>query len=196
MSHQQMMQRILSIVKGAPDVAAGMSSLFAYGKALKPTFPRWKKLERIDYASDAQLMLLFLRDALSNSEITSEYTGFYFGLDGLNMPSGKGVEFGCSRHFKPQTTDEKWVYQCDLYPENIPSESLSAAYRTGIELGELPDYIVCFGFLGLALRQAFDSIPAIESLNGAPYRAIMWGYHDGDLQLLGVVHPQGLQLAK
>lgn len=196
MSHQQMMQRILRILRDAPNLAAGMASLFSYGRELQPEFRLWKRLERIDSASDAQVMLLLLRQQLEDPEISAEYTGFYFGLDGLNMPHGKGVEFGCSRHFRLDATDDKWVYQCDLYPEKIPSDSLSAAYRTGIELGGLADYIVCFGFLGLALRQAFDSIPTTESLNSAPYRAMMWGFHDGDLESLGVIHPQGFQLAK
>jgi hypothetical protein len=91
MNHQQMMQRILSIVKDAPDFAAGMASLFAYGRELQPTPRLWRKLERIDYASDTQLMLLLLRHGLKNPEIICEYTGIYFGLDGLNMPRGKGV---------------------------------------------------------------------------------------------------------
>ena len=37
MSHQQMMQGILGIVKNAPDFPTGMASLFTFGKELHPS---------------------------------------------------------------------------------------------------------------------------------------------------------------
>jgi hypothetical protein len=134
--------------------------------------------------------------SLRSKAVPPEYTGLYFGLDGLNMPRSKGIEFGCSKTFD-EASDEggvNWAYNGSFYPFEIPSALLSELYGGVVEMAGLADHAVCIAYTGLAVRDALRDLPRELTLGGAKARAVCFGPHDGDLYRLGTLRPDGLHI--
>jgi hypothetical protein len=181
------------VVRECDTVAEGMPRLLA---KLKAALPKERdahvKLSAIDWASDAEQMAAHLRDTLAACpEFGTSFTGMYFGLDGLNMPIGKGVEWGMSTAHEVGKDEIEYIYRCDTYLDDLPSPALAESYTPYGEYETEVEYLIQFGYLALALKQAFSSMPRKIALNGARERAIACGFHDGDMMLLGFVTPGG-----
>jgi hypothetical protein len=58
----------------------------------------------------------------------------------------------------------------------------------------MADVMLCLGYTGLALRRAFEVTDPGTLLGNAKERAVAWGWHDGDLLVLGLVRPNGFSL--
>src|SRR5437016_2588674 len=72
------------------SVENGVKRLIDYCRRTDPSTSLLNRLERIDYVRDARAIKDQLRAILEETRIPKSRTGFYFGLDGLNIPSGKG----------------------------------------------------------------------------------------------------------
>lgn len=156
----------------------------------------WTDLRTRDYEADAQQIQRSLQKSLRKSPIPTDYTGLYFGLDGLNMPRGKGIEFGCSKAFDEAQDDGgvTWAYKGDFYPFKIPSPLLSGLYDGVVEMASLADFAICISYTGLAIRDALDALPLHLTLGDAKARAVCFGPNDGDLFRLGTLRAGGLDV--
>lgn len=133
----------------------------------------------IDYAADAGAVAASLGTLVA--KLRPEVTGLCFFLDGEG-----GVDVMRSTGWKPGIGLEAWT-DVARAGGKLRSRALKKAYG---EISANPsEYAICLGYLGLALR---DGLRAIET---APVeRAIAWGYHDGDMFVLGVHGPRGFRL--
>jgi hypothetical protein len=191
------MRAVFDAVNDADDVADGIAQLIKFGRAEAPADAAlWDNLARRDFAADYAHFRDDFGDKLNSSPIPTKYNGFYFGLDGLNMPSDKGIEFGCSDTFDDAKDDGdvKWAYDGSHYPFKIESPLLSELYDGVVKLASLADHAVCIAYVGLAVRDALRELPISATLGNSRARAICWGPHDGDLYRLGTLRPAGLVL--
>jgi hypothetical protein len=182
----------LRTIRDTTSVERGMAELLAFCRAQAPEDDEtWGELSGLDFGEDVRAIAAEL--AVLISALGDEYTGLYFGLDGLNMPHGKGIEFGCATGYVPGAADDEWVYGCSRYPGEIASGVLSEMYRH-VRVGRFGDCVLCLGYLGMALRAALERVDAAVTLGGAGERAVVFGFHDGDLLRLGVIKPGGFEL--
>ena len=112
-------------------------------------------------------------------------TGLCFFLDRDAITRGRGIEVLACTGYDAADADLAWAF--DAKPGGrIASAALRAAY---VSIAENPaEYAVCFGYLGLALRDA------LRALVSPVVRVIAWGHHGGDFFLLGELGPKGLRL--
>jgi tetratricopeptide (TPR) repeat protein len=162
-------QTMRAIVAG--DVSRGMSSLIDFLASEQPSNPTWRALRKFDFSADAARIQKSLHRHLRDPKM-ADYTHFYFGLDDLNMPNGKGIEFGCGHEEQ----------DFDYYPGNIPSKGLALVFRECE--ANVAHYTLGIGFLGLALNQAFAAFGPAANHGGVEWHVI-FGFHDGDLFPLG-----------
>jgi hypothetical protein len=195
--YETTMRAVFDAVNEADDVSGGISRLIEFCRGEAPEDAAlWDDLAERDFAADYVQFRDDFGDSLKGSPIPPKYTGFYFGLDGLNMPNGKGIELGCSDTFdnSKDDGDVSWAYDGSHYPFEIASPMLSELYDGVVEIASLADHAVCIGYVGLAVRDALRELPISDTLGKARARAICWGPHDGDLYRLGTLRPDGLVL--
>jgi hypothetical protein len=195
--YEQTMRAVFVAVEHADDVADGIARLIAFCRAEAPADAAlWDDLARRDFATDYVQFCDDFGDNLKVSPIPAKYTGFYFGLDGLNMPNGNGIEFGCSDTFDDAKDDGdvNWAYDASHYPFEIASPLLSELYDGVVKMASLADYAVCIAYVGLAVRDALRKLSISDTLGKSRARAVCWGPHDGDLYRLGTLRPDGLVL--
>jgi hypothetical protein len=191
------MRAVFDAVNEGDDAPDGIARLIKFCRAEAPADAAlWDDLARRDFAADYAHFRDDFGDNLKGSPIPAKYNGFYFGLDGLNMPNGKGVEFGCSDTFDDANDDGdvKRAYDGSHYPFEIASPLLSELYDGVVEIASLADHAVCIAYVGLAVRDALRELPISDTLGKARARAVCWGPHDGDLYRLGTLRPDGLVL--
>jgi hypothetical protein len=196
-NYKRTMQTIFGAINDAAEVADGISRLLAFCKVEAPgDAALWNDLARRDFAADFRQFRDSFGESLRLFPVPAKYTGFYFGLDGLNMPDGKGIEFGCSETFDEAKDDGgvKWAYDGSHYPFKIPSPLLSELYGGVVEMASLADHAVCIAYVGLAVRDALRELQRSDTLGEAKARAVCWGPHDGDLYRLGTLRGDGLAL--
>src|SRR5690606_8304449 len=114
-------------------------------------------------------------------------TGIYLGIDGVNMPDGKGIELGCSTTRQPGSPGIDFIYDCDSYCDDLPMQSLAQfydwfhndeGYDTFGDADSLDlEYTVCFGASALVLREALRSLPAGQLVGSAGERVFAYGFH-------------------
>ncbi len=195
--YKRTMQAVFDAVNEADDAAEGISRLIQFCRAEAPADAAlWHALARRDFAADYAQFRDDFGDNLKGSPIPATYNGLYFGLDGLNMPNGKGVELGCSDTFDDANDDGdvEWAYDGSHYPFEIASPLVAELYDGVVEMASLADHAVCIAYVGLAVRDALRELPISDTLGKARARAICWGPHDGDLYRLGTLRRDGLVL--
>lgn len=195
--YERMVRALRDAVNEADDVAAGISRLLAFCRAEEPAETAiWSNLAQRDFAADYEQFRDYLGASLKASPVPASYSGYYFGLDGANMPNGKGIEFGCSDTFDEARDDGSvdWAYNCSHCPFEIPSLLLAELYDGVVRMASLADYAICIAYVGLAVRDALRDLPISDTLGGARARAVCWGPHDGDLYRLGTLRRDGLVL--
>jgi hypothetical protein len=195
--YERTMRAVFDEVNEADDAAGGVARLIHFCRAEAPADESlWAVLSQRDFGADAAQFRECFGDNLNSSPIPGKYNGFYFGLDGLNMPKGNGIEFGCSATFDDANDDGgvKWAYNGSHYPFEIASPLLSELYDGVVEIASLADHAVCIAYVGLAVRDALRELPISDTLGRAQARAVCWGPHDGDLYRLGTLRRDGLVL--
>jgi hypothetical protein len=175
------------------DLAESMSCLLASCRAYEPDLPVWAELTVEQLVRDAERVGDQLAVLLDVSAVPAEFTGFYFGLHADGIRRGRGIGFGCTKHWAPSARDCEWACTCDRWPGALHSEVLVQLYRQ-IREASRHDYVLCFGFLGLALRRAFERLPLSLLLGGARERGVCWGFDEGDLNPLGRITADGFVL--
>jgi tetratricopeptide (TPR) repeat protein len=169
----------------------GVSRLIRYCHRLDPRRRLRSTLARLSFQQDAQVIANQLKSLAGR--IPARCMGFYFGLDGTNMADGKGIEFGCSP-VADESDGAAWAEECEDYPGELRSPLLSEIYRH-IDGGDLWEHVLAQGYCGLALRDALRAIPPSKLLGRCPKRFVCWGFHDGDVHLLGVLTSRGFSPA-
>ncbi|HEX5242256.1 MAG TPA: hypothetical protein VFW23_03260 [Tepidisphaeraceae bacterium] len=196
-NYKKTVRKMREVINADKPLAQSMATLLSFCKAEAPDEAAlWKDLRSRDFDADAQKIARMFKASLKSKPVPGKYNGMYFGLDGLNMRDGKGIEFGCSKAFDESNDDggSKWAYESEFYPFQIPSALLSALYNDVVEMGSLADYLVCIAYTGLAVRDTFRDLPVNLTLGRAKSRAICFGPHDGDLFRLGTLRADGLDL--
>jgi len=182
------------VIRRSASVAAGMRELInAADRSSLLTPSQRALLDEIDFAAEAERLTEALRTELASATLKG-VNGFYFGIDGLNMPDGKGIEFGCSALHEAGIREIQFAWKCEQYLDNLPSTALTQIYSLNEPIQTDAEYLICFGYLGLVLKQAFHSGLARLIHRPADEIAIAFGFHDGDLALLGFVRPNDLNL--
>ncbi len=118
-------------------------------------------------------------------------TGIYLGLDTLNMGEGEGtnIEFGGTAACDVSKDEVDWVYGKLKYGESHLIGGLYELQRIYSEPDwessfSFTDYILFLGYSGIILGQAFIRLATKRRLLPA------WGFHDGDLFVLGRKTPE------
>lgn len=175
------------------DLEDGVRRLIESCRAQEPELPVWEELSVEVYVRDAEQVRDQLEVILASGAVPAEVTGFYFGLHADGISKGLGIGFGCTTRWEPSVGDCEWACTCDLRPGVLHSEILVQLYRA-IRVASWHDLVLCCGFLGLALRRAFETLPVKLLLGGARERGVCWGFDEGDLYPLGRVRSEGFVL--
>lgn len=154
-------------------------------------------LEGMTWDASAEVLSAAVEDQLL-STVPLSTTGFWFGIDGLNMPSGRGLEMGCSPAWAYGSPKIDYVFTCDNYCDDVPFPALGDYYRWYYQglydpaVQDRPDfnyltveYSVCLGATALALRQAFTEIDPVVACAAHPQRCVALGFGDGDIIRVG-----------
>lgn len=114
--------------------------------------------------------------------------------DTLNMDGGAGtnIEIGCAP-CDTATDATDWIYGDLRYGGSLLIRGLCALHATYSlpqweTLFSFSDYLVFLGYSGLVLREALKHFSAPQPL------WVAWGFHDGDMFVLGRTHAGSLEL--
>jgi hypothetical protein len=183
------------IIREAPDVATGSRVLHEIARQFVPAeLPVWKVLARLNWPKEVDgVRAAWIERA--RTCIPPEVSGIYFGLDGPNMPDGKGVELGCSTGHLPGWQSIDYVFNCETFCPDIPLPSLSALYTWfyaggGYETFGAVDnmhieYPICLGVTALVFRDALRGLDSFSLVGETTERCFALGFHDGDMLRLG-----------
>jgi hypothetical protein len=178
-------ERVAEIVRTAGDATQGWSMLLQVCKAERPS-ELWDELARPAAADDAHSAARWLVSELRNANAPKPMRGLYLGLDTLNMRDGAGhnVQIGATAACDPFKSDGEWAWNCEWYGTRHLIRGLVDLKRTyeherWRDVRDVADYALFLGYSGLVLSDALASLEGREPLLAA------WGFHDGDLFLLG-----------
>jgi hypothetical protein len=152
-------------------------------KASYPQLP-WNSLPALNFERDVAAAINWLQVQL---EDIPEACVIYLGLDTINMRDGEGtnIEFGGTANCASLRADADWLVEARLvYGDShliLGLYELKSVYETvPWEIAyDLCDYIFFLGYSGIVLADAFDRLPTKRTL------IPVWGFHDGDLFMLG-----------
>jgi hypothetical protein len=193
--YERITNAVALAVNESEDVVDGMARLLDFCRVESPTDASlWNTIAECDFEGDYRQLCDSFGESLSSDPIPAEYNGFYFGLDGLNMPNGKGIEFGCTKFFDDATDAGgfKWAESCSYYPFELPSAILGQLYGGVVKMATLADFALLIPYVGLAVRDCLRELPISRTLGRSRARGLCWGPHDGDLYRLGTLRPDGL----
>lgn len=149
----------------------------------------WDALPAVDIQRDIKAVAAWLQGALNAPSVP---VGVYLGLDTLNMNAGSGynVEIGWKTSLNLEHSGVDWIYSGLEYgaPHLIEGlYELHAIYARPewAELFSSADYMLFLGYSGIVLSAAIRSTPLPRPLLAS------WGFHDGDMFLLGLLTEQG-----
>jgi len=149
----------------------------------------WDALPSMEIQRDAEAAAAWLRAALKEA---SGPIGVYLGLDTLNMDAGAGynVEVGWKAGFNVEDDGTEWIYSGLEYGPRHLIEGLSdlhAIYSRPEweELFSSADYLLFLAYSGVVLRAAICLAPLPRPLLAT------WGFHDGDMFVLGMSTDEG-----
>ena len=193
---------IASVVRSRPSIEQGRDALYELVLQHHPRSnrPLWRLLDSLDWDADVARV----SDALAERfqvDVTPDVTGIYLGIDGINMPGGKGIEFGCSTAWSPAARDLDYVYHCERYLDDLPMPTLAAYYDwyynapdSSVRHPEclFVEFPVCLGMSALVVCHALARLdPSLVCGASKSTRCIAYGFHDGDMMRLGRATPEG-----
>jgi hypothetical protein len=145
----------------------------------------WDAAPRVDLDRDIAEAAAWLKAELRRQR--SKPTGIACLLDTLNMqgPHGFNVELVSSRRCDPRSTSLEWVFGAVQYGKRhhlirgLARWSAKYHERRWSGVASRVDYAVPLGYSGIVLAGA------AEALAEACPPLVAWGFHDGDLFVLG-----------
>jgi hypothetical protein len=148
----------------------------------------WDQLPTPDIDRDVAAATDWLASELNDK--LSKAPGIYLGLDTLNMGEGDGtnVEIGGSSQCDPLKEEMDWVFARNLrYGHQHLIRGLYELHSVYSlpdweHVFDLFDFVFFLGYSGIVLAEAFDRLSTQRTL------LAVWGFHDGDLHLLGRKH--------
>ena len=186
------LEEILEIVRRSQDAERAWNRVLSLCRRSEPS-KLWNALPAPDFAKDVARATRWLNSQISTSQDT---TGIYLGLDTLNMAGRKGmnVEFGSSERCDPLREEIDWVFQGLRYGDSHLIAGLRNLHKVysrpmwGESSISFADYVLFLGYSGIILGRALDRIST-----QCTFLAV-WGFHDGDLFILGRKTPKGFTL--
>lgn len=174
--------RLLAIVREDPAPASQWQRMSGVFQNEVPAAP-WARMPVPDLGRDVDEAAAWLAAELDAQPAAK---GIYLGLDTLNMEGGKGnnVEFGGTTECDPAEDDESWLESDLNYGDGHLIRGLVAMHAVYSSADWEPwsdfcDYAVFLGYSGIVLGAAMARSAGARDLLAA------WGFHDGDLFLLG-----------
>lgn len=175
--------KILTIVRDHRDPGEAWVDVVNVCQAASPNAP-WAKLRDPAFERDRKRATTWVREQLT---LLPEVTGIYLGLDTLNMNGGEGanIEFGGTDECDPETDgiegleNDALVYGHDHLIRGLCELHEIYSSREWEKAFSVCDYGLFLGYSGLVLTQVFERLRTKRSLLPA------WGFHDGDMFLLG-----------
>jgi hypothetical protein len=149
----------------------------------------WESLPKTDIARDVEESTEWISSELN---CNPPATGVYLGLDTLNMdgPNGFNVEIGRATGCDPMDDDTSWTFESLSYGKSHlirGLKELQSVYSRPEWSGELftfADYVLFLGYSGIVLGRALSQLPLQNRI------VAVWGFHDGDIFILGRRTPQ------
>jgi hypothetical protein len=191
---------ILTALRSTPNPEEAWNATLQICRHSAPTAP-WDKLPTPNFRQDIVNAWSWLREEL---ETLGPVTGIYLGLDTLNMGEGDGpnIEIGATTKCDPFTDSTDWVrgelthggvhHICGLYEmHQVYSQEAWRVKDKTIAQGSafsFADYILFLAYSGIVLTHAFVRLRLTRPV------LPVWGFHDGDLFILGRTMPEGFQL--
>lgn len=174
--------RLLAIVRELPEPVSQWQRMSEVFRSEVPAAP-WARMPVPDIMKDVDEAAAWLAAELKALPAAK---GIYLGLDTLNMEGGKGtnVEFGGATNCDSAEDDESWLESdLDYGDEHLIRGlvDMHAVYSTPQwePWSEFCDYAFFLGYSGIVLGAAMARTAGARDLLAA------WGFHDGDLFLLG-----------
>lgn len=174
--------RLLAILRENPDPVSQWQRMLEVFRSEVPAAP-WARMPVPAIVRDVDEATAWLTAELKAQPAAR---GIYLGLDTLNMEGGKGtnVEFGGTAECDPAEDDESWLEDDLDYGDDHLIRGLvemHAVYSTPEwePWFDLCDYALFLGYSGIVLGAAMARSAGARDLLAA------WGFHDGDLFLLG-----------
>ena len=187
---------VLEIVRRSPSPSDGWAALLKLSATRKRS-ALWRRLRTlpVDPDADAWHAAGWLGEQLAAPAVPRPVHGVYLGLDTLNMNGGAGsnVEIGLTARADTTGHDYDWVYRMQWYGTRhlvaglVPMQAVYSEPEYERAHG-FADYVLFLGYSGLVLRQA------CEHVRWRARAAVLWGFHDGDLFLLGRGGPRGFEV--
>jgi|SRR6185369_8842279 len=181
----------LEIVRRQSDPRSAWLEALSLCRTAEPS-DLWDALPMPDVAGDIAAATEWLSAQLA---AMPEASGIYLGLDTLNMDDGEGanVEIGGTTACDVSHDELDWVYGDLLRGEShliLGLHALHAVYSQPQweEMYDVSDYILFLAYSGIVLGQAFVRLPFQRAL------LPVWGFHDGDLFILGRKTSAGFEL--
>jgi hypothetical protein len=179
----QLAKSTLSIVRKGGNPSRSWEEVVSLCRRANEQAP-WNELPSVNVERDIVAALHWLGSELKKLRAAR---GIYLGLDTLNMGDGDGhnLEIGGSSKCDPRNDKINWLFSGDLrYGHRhliFGLYELQVVYSLPAwkSVFELCDYVFFLGYSGIVLAEAFDRLRTQRTLLPA------WGFHDGDLFLLG-----------
>lgn len=175
--------RLLAIVSEDPAPASQWQRMLEVFRNEVPAAP-WSRMPVPDSRRDVDEAAAWLAAELKAQPAAK---GIYLGLDTLNMEGGSGtnVEFGGIAECDPTNDDKSWL-EDDL---DSGGDHLIRGLQEMHAVYSSPEWEPWFDFCDYALFLGYSGIvlAAAMARSAAGSRDLLaaWGFHDGDLFLLG-----------
>lgn len=173
---------LLMIAREEPAPTAQWQRMLEVFRKELPAAP-WERMPSPDIDRDVNAAAAWLAAELKGQPTAK---GIYLGLDTLNMEGGRGtnVQFGGSDQCDPADHDESWLEEdLDYGDEHLIRGlvGMEAVYSAPEwePWSDFCDYAVFLGYSGIVLAAAMARSAGTRDL------LVAWGFHDGDLFLLG-----------
>jgi hypothetical protein len=174
--------RLLAIVRGNPEPVSQWQRMLEVFRIELPAAP-WARMPVPAIERDVDEAAAWLAAELKAQPAAK---GIYLGLDTLNMEGGRGknVEFGGTAECDPSNDDESWL-EDDL--DDGDDHLIRGLVEMHAEYSS-PEWEAWFDFCDYATVLGYSGIvlaAAMARTAGARDLLVAWGFHDGDLFLLG-----------
>lgn len=174
--------RLLAIVRENPEPVSQWQRMLEVFRIELPAAP-WDRMPVPAIGRDVDEAAAWLAAELKGQPAA---TGIYLGLDTLNMEGGRGknVEFGGTAECDPAEDHESWL-------EHDLDDGEDHLIRGLVEMHAVyasPEWEAWFDFCDYATFLGYSGIvlgAAMARSAGARDLLVAWGFHDGDIFLLG-----------
>lgn len=182
--------RLLALVRENPDPVSQWSRMLELFRREVPAAP-WARMPVPAIGKDVDEAAAWLAKEL-NAQPAAK--GIYLGLDTLNMEGGRGknVEIAATAECDPADDDESWLQEDLEYGlEHLIYGAEQHLIQGLVEMQaeySSPEWEPWSGFCDYAVFLGYSGIvlgAAMARSAGARDLLVAWGFHDGDLFLLG-----------